>query len=142
MSSSPGSRIRRLTVMAIPAVLVCMLAFLLPGCQLGGGSVTAVDESTFDSVVLASKQPVLVDFSATWCGPCKTMEPVLEELAADFKGKAMVVKLDVDQSPNLTKQYGAARIPCFIVFKNGKPVGRAVGVTSKSELAAMLKAAR
>jgi thioredoxin 1 len=131
-----------LTVLAIAAVLVCGLAVLLPGCQLGGGSVTAVNESTFDSVVLASKQPVLVDFSATWCGPCKTMEPVLEELAADFKGKAIVVKIDVNQSPNLTKQYGATTIPCFIVFKNGKPVGRAEGVTSKSELADMLKAAR
>jgi thioredoxin 1 len=116
------------------------LLVLLSGCPLGSGKQPIpVSEGEFDRVVLRSKQPVLVDFSASWCGPCRQMEPVLEELASELAGKVKVVQVDVDQAQGLSRKYGVSAIPCFIVFKNGTAVARQVGATSKQHLQTMLQ---
>jgi thioredoxin 1 len=128
--------------LVIGAGVIFALAFLIPGCHFGTGTITELNESNFQSLVLDSKQPVLVDFSATWCGPCRSMEPVLEELAKEFKGKALIGRVDVDQNPSLAKQYGASSIPLFIVFQGGKEVDRQRGACAKSRLAGMLSGAR
>jgi thioredoxin 1 len=140
MTHFPGFRTGRLLTALVGAGVVCALALLVPGCQ--SGNTTDVTESNFDSVVLASQQPVLVDFSATWCAPCRSMEPVIDELAAEYKGRAVVAKIDIDRDPKLARQYGVTAVPCFVVFKSGKAVDRQLGATSKKQLAAMLDAAR
>jgi thioredoxin 1 len=86
-----------------------------------------VSDKTFDDEVLKSSEPVLVDFFAEWCGPCKAMAPALEQLAAEQKGKVKVVKIDVDQSPAITTRYGIRAMPTLIVFKNGQVAGQHVG---------------
>lgn len=87
-----------------------------------------VSDLTFDEEVLKSKEPVLVDFFAEWCGPCKAMSPVLAAYAADVKGKIKVVKIDVDQSPAVTQKYGIRAMPTLIVFKDGKVADQKVGM--------------
>jgi thioredoxin 1 len=86
-----------------------------------------VSDKTFDEEVLKSSEPVLVDFFAEWCGPCKAMAPALEQVAAEQKGKVKVVKIDVDQSPATTTKYGIRAMPTLIVFKNGQVAGQHVG---------------
>jgi thioredoxin 1 len=86
-----------------------------------------VSDKTFDDEVLKSSEPVLVDFFAEWCGPCKAMAPALEQVAAEQKGKVKVVKIDVDQSPAITTKYGIRAMPTLIVFKNGQVAGQHVG---------------
>ena len=81
----------------------------------------AVSDSTFDQEVLKSTEPVLVDFFAEWCGPCKAMAPALEQVAKEMEGKVKIVKLDVDQNPNITGKYGIRAMPTLILFKNGQP---------------------
>jgi thioredoxin 1 len=94
----------------------------------GDTAMTAlVSDKTFDEEVLKSSEPVLVDFFAEWCGPCKAMAPALEQLAAEQKGKVKVVKIDVDQSPGITTKYGIRAMPTLIVFKNGEVAGQHVG---------------
>jgi len=96
-----------------------------------------VDETTFDRQVLRSDEPVLVDFYATWCGPCKRLAPTLDELAAESPG-ARVVKVNIDDSPELADRYGVHSIPNILVFKNGRVVAKEKGVVSKSRLKSML----
>ena len=84
---------------------------------------------TFKSEVLDSTVPVLIDFSATWCGPCKMMGPVLEELSTEYNGKAKVLKIDFDEAMPLAEQYGIMSVPTMMFFKGGKEVERVVGVT-------------
>lgn len=95
----------------------------------------AVTDATFESDVLNSDQPVLVDFWATWCGPCRTIAPTIEELASEYEGKAKVVKLDVDNNPQAAQQFGIRSIPSLLFFKDGKPVDQMVGVVPKKTLA-------
>jgi thioredoxin 1 len=97
-----------------------------------------VNEGTFANDVLNSTQPVLVDFWAGWCGPCRMIAPVVESLANDFAGKARVAKVDVDQNPELCGQYGISSIPALLFFKDGKVVDRVVGAVSKTLLAEKL----
>lgn len=88
-------------------------------------------DSNFKSEVLEADQPVLVDFSAEWCGPCKMIAPVVEQLGEDFSGKAKVAKLDVDINPRVTSQYGIRSMPTFLIFKNGEVVDKIIGAVPK-----------
>ena len=96
------------------------------------------DEKTFDEAVHGDK-PVLVDFWATWCGPCRMITPAVEEVAEDFAGRAVVGKVDVDEQTELARQFGIMSIPTLIVMKGGKVVEQAVGARGKDDIAAMLE---
>ncbi len=93
-----------------------------------------VSDKTFAQEVLQSPQPVLVDFYADWCGPCRAIAPIVEEIAHELNTKLKVVKLDVDQNPETAMQYGVQSIPTLLIFKNGKEVERLIGYMSKSKL--------
>ena len=96
-----------------------------------------VTEANFDSQVLQADKPVLVDFWATWCGPCQMQAPILEELAKE-REDVIIAKVDVDQNPNLAQKYRVMSIPMLAVFKNGQPVVSAVGLQNKATLNEML----
>jgi thioredoxin 1 len=96
--------------------------------------ISKVSEDSFKIEVLESSQPVLVDFTAVWCGPCKMLDPVVKELAADWDGKLKVAKLDVDDNPNLAMQYQVMGVPTLMLFKNGEPVERVTGYQPKDRL--------
>jgi len=98
-----------------------------------------VTERTFEQEVLTSELPVLLEFSAEWCGPCKQMAPDLLALARELEGKAKVVTLDIDKSPNIPRQMGVQSVPTFVVFHGGRPVGGKVGAMRKAELRALLE---
>lgn len=100
-----------------------------------------LNSSNFDTEVLQSSVPVLVDFWAPWCGPCKMMAPALEALAADFEGRAKVAKLDTDDNEPLAVKYGVQALPTLLVFKRGEVVSRSVGAVSKGVLAGKLEEA-
>lgn len=97
-----------------------------------------VSSNEFQSKVLDAAEPVLVDFFATWCGPCKMIAPTIDEVAAEVEGRARVVKVDIDASPDVAGRYGVMSVPTLMVFKNGQPVRQAVGVQPKQNLLAML----
>ena len=93
---------------------------------------------TFENEVLQSDKPVLVDFWAEWCGPCRMIAPTIEELSNEVGGDAVIGKVNVDEEPELASGYGVMSIPTIIVFKNGKPVSKVVGVRSKTDLKKLL----
>lgn len=104
-----------------------------------GKALTFTDES-FEEDVLNSDKPVLVDFWAEWCGPCRMVGPVVEELAGEFEGKARIGKVDVDNNPEISAKYGIRSIPSLLIFKNGEVVDQIVGAVPKAQLKKQLEA--
>lgn len=104
-------------------------------------SLIHVNDKNFASEVLSSTIPVLVDFWATWCGPCRSISPIVEELAKEFTGKVKVTKLNVDESPATPSQYGVRGIPTLILFKGGKILDQIVGAVPKARLKSMIEKA-
>lgn len=104
------------------------------------GAAQVVSDANFDAEVLKSPEPVLVDFFAEWCGPCKAMAPALEQVATEMKGKVKVVKVDVDQNPGITQKYAIQAMPTLIMFSGGKEVNRNVGaLVQKVKLESWIK---
>lgn len=99
-----------------------------------------VNDSNFDQKVLQAKTPVLVDFWAAWCGPCRMVAPIVEELAGEYEGKVTVAKLDVDQNPKTASKYGIMSIPTLLIFKDGNPVSNLVGLRPRADLKRSLDA--
>jgi thioredoxin 1 len=96
--------------------------------------VVFVDDSNFEAEVLNSTVPVLVDFGATWCGPCKRQLPIIEKFAADYNGSLKVVKIDIDDAPLVTAKLGIRSVPTLILFSGGGVIGSKVGLTSLAEM--------
>lgn len=96
---------------------------------MAGKNVHVFNQSNFESEVLKSDVPVLVDFTATWCGPCKALAPIVEKFADSFSGKVKVGKLDIDDSPEITAKYGVRSVPTVIIFKGGQKVTQHVGLS-------------
>ncbi len=99
-----------------------------------------ITDSSFKDTVLNSDKPVLVDFWAVWCGPCRVLGPIIEEIATDFEGKAIVGKVDVDNNQQVSVDYGIRNIPTVLIFKNGEVVDKIVGVAPKEQIAEKLSA--
>ncbi len=99
-----------------------------------------VTDASFDSEVLGSSEPVVVDFWAEWCGPCRMISPALEEIATEMEGQVKIAKLNVDENPDITIRYGVRSIPTLIMFKNGEPTSMQVGAVPKSRLSDWIKA--
>lgn len=94
----------------------------------------AFTDANFEQEVLKSELPVLIDFTATWCGPCKILSPIVAKMADEFEGTIRVGKVDIDTSPNITAQYGIRGVPTVMVFKGGQRVGQHVGLTNRETL--------
>jgi thioredoxin 1 len=105
---------------------------------MAGANVLEINDLNFETEVLKSQVPFLLDFSAVWCGPCRVLAPVVEKVADEYQGKARVGKLDIDDSPAVASKFGIRGVPTVLVFKDGKESGRHVGVTSKEVLVKML----
>ncbi len=99
------------------------------------GSIT---DDSFEQEVLKSEQPVLVDYWAEWCRPCKTIAPLLDEIAGEYKGKLRVARINIDDNPNIPPKYGVRGIPTLMIFKNGNVEATRVGALSKSQLTAFI----
>ncbi|HEY9233269.1 MAG TPA: thioredoxin [Blastocatellia bacterium] len=97
-----------------------------------------VTDQSFEQDVLKSEVPVLVDFWAEWCGPCKMLAPTVEKVAGEYEGKAKVVKLNIDDNNQVAQQYGIKGIPTLILFKNGSEADRTVGLTTKDNISRMI----
>ena len=103
-------------------------------------NVIELTNENFDSEVTSSSIPVLVDFTATWCGPCKMLTPIVEKIANENVGKYKVAKLDIDDAPRITQRFGVRSVPTILVFKAGEKKGQHVGVTNKETLIKLLEA--
>jgi thioredoxin 1 len=105
---------------------------------MAGANVLEINDGNFQSEVLDSAEPFLLDFSAVWCGPCKALTPIVDKLADELKGKVKVGKLDIDDSPGVATKLAIKSVPTIVVFKSGKESGRHVGVTNKDTLVKLL----
>jgi thioredoxin 1 len=104
------------------------------------GKALHITDATFDQEVLKSSTPVLVDFWAEWCGPCRMIGPIVEEMAGEYEGKAKITKVDVDSNPQISMKFGIRSIPTLLIFKNGQIVDQIVGAVPKSVLKKQLDA--
>lgn len=102
------------------------------------GNLKELDESTFDKEINESKIPVLVDFGAEWCGPCRAIAPIVEELATGYQGKVTFARVDVDKNSRVASKFSIHSIPTILIFKAGKPVKQAVGFRQKADLKKMI----
>ena len=96
-----------------------------------------ISAAEFQEKVIGASEPVLVDFFATWCGPCRMMAPTIEEVAQEMQGKASVYKIDVDEAPEVAQQFGIMSVPTFIVFENGQPKAKTLGAQPKEGILAL-----
>jgi thioredoxin 1 len=103
------------------------------------GNVIELNDENFDAEVSKSQQPVLVDFGATWCGPCKALAPVVEKLADETVGKYKICKVDIDDAPKISAKFGVKSVPTILVFKNGEKSAQHVGLTNKEKLLTLLQ---
>jgi thioredoxin 1 len=106
---------------------------------MAGADVMNIGDAEFDKEVLKSDQPVLVDFWATWCAPCRAIAPAIEELATQYKGKVKVAKIDIDSNQQVAEQYGIRSIPTLLIFKNGAVAGTIVGALPKAKIEAAIQ---
>ena len=106
---------------------------------MAGKNILEITDANFESEVLKSQVPVLVDFTATWCGPCKVLAPVVEKLADEFPGKYKICKVDVDDAQGVANKYGVRSVPTVMVFKAGEKTAQHLGVTTRDKLVAMLE---
>ncbi len=103
--------------------------------------VSYVNDGNFDAEVLNSDTPVLVDFTATWCGPCKALSPKLDDIATEYEGQARVVKVDIDQSRQIAMNYNVRSVPTLLMFKSGNVTGQEIGNVDKSKLNKLIESA-
>lgn len=103
-----------------------------------GEKVIPVNDINFDSEVLKSSVPVLVDFSATWCGPCRAIAPLVDQLAGEYDGRVKVTTLDIDESPATAQKYGIRGVPTLLMIKDGEVVAQQVGAAPKAKIAALM----
>ena len=127
-------------------IVAALLVLLVAGCTSDPNAgrpsaVIDVDDTSFAEVVLQAEVPVLVDYYATWCGPCHMLSPTIEEVAWKHEGTAVVARVDVDVAPQAAASAEASTIPLLVVYKDGKEVGRLVGVVGISEIEALLASA-
>jgi thioredoxin 1 len=106
---------------------------------MAAGNAVHVTDGDFDQVVLKSDVPVMVDFWATWCGPCRMVAPIVEELAREYDGKVRVAKVDVDENPGVAARYGIRSIPSILFFRGGQVVAQSIGAVPRAELEKKLK---
>lgn len=107
----------------------------------GSEKVIPVNDLNFESEVLQSEQPVLIDFSATWCQPCRAIAPLVDQLAGEYEGKVKVTTVDIDESPATAQKYGIRGVPTLIMIKGGEVVGQQVGAVPKVKIAALIDSA-
>jgi thioredoxin 1 len=105
---------------------------------MASNGVTSVNDLNFEEEVLKADLPVLVDFTASWCGPCKQIAPLVEQLAGEYAGRAKITKCDVDESPNAASRFGIRGVPSLYVFKGGQVVAQQVGAVPKSTIAGLI----
>jgi thioredoxin 1 len=108
---------------------------------MASDKLVTITDSNFDNEVLKSSEPVLIDFWATWCGPCRAIAPVVEQLAGEYSGKVKVGKVNIDENPRTPTQYDVRSIPTLLVFKGGKVVGQIVGAVPKPKIEELLRKA-
>jgi thioredoxin 1 len=106
---------------------------------MASANVKVFNDLNFDTDVLKSTEPVLVDFTATWCGPCKALAPIVDQVAEELAGKVRVGKLDIDEAPITAGKLGIRSVPTLMVFKNGQRAAQLVGLTTKAKILAMLQ---
>lgn len=122
----------------MPISILCQFQNLFGSLFKVSNNIISVSDDTFDEEVLQSDIPVLVDYWATWCGPCKAIAPILEEIADGYSGKVKIAKLNIDENPNTPPKFGIRGIPTLMIFKNGTVEATKVGALSKDQLSSFL----